>query len=267
MRDSWKHKVYRSWDEVDDPAFVRQWEQWMAGSAENHVFNHPSLVSAWTDTYRTLQDIRPLYIVAESEETTVFLPLVLWRRNWKNAMVRLIVPAGYSDYDYHDPVLSGKDGQTLPDSFWLSMENFISSEAGARYDEIMLNGIRAMPGDQKGWEKDVVECPYIDMSAYRDFEDFFSGLKKKLRSDINRRKRRIRELGELTYHVHQTDGVHEAVQSLSPMLEAHSKRRPKAYKAPGFHEALIRYGLPEAIVHFSELRLDGKTISWRLGFL
>lgn len=266
MSYSWKVQVHRAWDEVDDPSFIRQWKRWMQDSADAHVFNHPALVTAWTDTYRSLQDITPLYVVAETDGFRAFLPLVLWRRNWKNAFVRVIVPAGYSDYDYHDPVVAGQGGQAVRDSFWFSIEGFLSEEIKDRYDKIMLNGVRN-PGGSQNWEKDDVECPYTDMSKYRDFDEFFSSLKKKLRSDINRRKRRITELGELTYHVHKADEVQAAIQSLLPMLEAHRKRRPKAYKAPGFHEALVRYGLPESVVHFSEMKLDGRTISWRLGFL
>lgn len=50
----------------------------------SHVFFHPALARAWVDTYLPLQDMRPLFAVVENGGTTAVLPLVLWRRNWKN---------------------------------------------------------------------------------------------------------------------------------------------------------------------------------------
>ncbi len=266
MNSSWRFTTYRSWDEVDDPAFLERWEQLTDASLNAHVFNHPVMVKAWTDTYRPLRDIVPLYVLGEAEGVKVFLPLVLWKRNWKNAFVRLIVPAGFSDYDYHDPLISCTGRHETGETFWESFENVFEAEHGGAFDKIVLNGFRTA-GSTKGWERERVECPYSDLSGYAGFDDFFSNLKKKLRSDIRRRERRLSEIGELTYVSYDAGTVSDAVRSLPAMLDAHRKRRPKAYKAPGFHERIVTYGIPASIVHFSELRLDGKSISWRLGFL
>jgi len=48
--------------------------------------------------------------------------------------------------------------------------------------------------------------------------------------------------------------------------ETHSRQWPKAFRAPGLHDALLSKGLLEGVVHFSEIRIDGVPVSWELGF-
>lgn len=266
MSRSWTFKIYRSWDEVDDPPFLAQWEGWMEASPDTHVFNHPAMVKAWTDTYRSLQHISPLYVVGETEGVTAFMPLVLWRRNWKNAFVRLLVPAGYSDYDYHDPVFtfSGGSGGLL-DSFWTTLEKRLLSDSSIVFDEADISGFRIRPSGN-AWLESGDVCPVSDLGRYADYEDFLSALKRSMRHNLQKKMRRLEEQGRLEYRVYDKNEVSEALSSLPAFLEAHSQRWPNAYKAPGLHEAILSHGIAAGIVHFSELRLDGKVIDWDLGF-
>ena len=102
-----EYRWITTWDEIWSDAFVSQWLDWMDKSENAHVFFHPSLVKAWVNTYLPIRDIQPLFCVVSDKNTVVFLPLVLWKKNWKNAFLNTIVPVGYSDYDYHTPILVG----------------------------------------------------------------------------------------------------------------------------------------------------------------
>ena len=57
------------------------------------------------------------------------------------------------------------------------------------------------------------------------------------------------------------------MKTIDAILDEHTKKWPNSYKAPGFHDKLIKYGLSEGISHLSELRLNDKAISWHLGFI
>ena len=72
-----------------------------------HVFFHPALCMAWLETYRPIRKLEPLFCIGDSNHNHFFLPLVLWRKNWKNAFQKVIVPVGYSDFDYHEPYCIG----------------------------------------------------------------------------------------------------------------------------------------------------------------
>jgi CelD/BcsL family acetyltransferase involved in cellulose biosynthesis len=262
MHYSWQFDILRTWEEVDDPAFLERWQRAYDTAPSRHVFSSPLLVKTWTDCYRKFQEIEPVYFIARSGGTEIYLPLVIWRRNWKNMFLRILVPAGYSDFDYHDPVVSCPVTNSLMTSFWTLVQQQVI-EAIA-YDKIDLNGMR-FPGAQGFWEKEEA-CPFIDMSRYEDFEDYFDRLGKSLRKDIRRKKRILDDCGSVEFHVYSRQDIEGAMQSFPLFLDAHTRRWPNAFKAPGLHEALLRNGLPDRLVHFSEIRIDGSPVSWEIGF-
>ncbi|NTV92294.1 MAG: GNAT family N-acetyltransferase [Chlorobiaceae bacterium] len=265
MEPSWKLDIYKDWNEIDDPSFQEQWQRWYDAAPEANVFSQPLLVKTWTDCYRAFQNVQPLYCVARTGDTTFFLPLVVWQRNWKNAFLTLVVPAGYSDYDYHDPLVAGTCTTSLMNSFWtLIVQQVLAGHNCDTYDQIDLNGIRFF-GLQPCWEQEE-SCPFIDMGRYADFQDYFERLGKNLRKDIRRKKRLLDACGSLEFHVYGRQELDRAMRVFPQFLEAHTRRWPNAFKAPGFHEAMLRNGLPSGLVHFSEMRIDGAPVSWEIGF-
>jgi len=266
MNNEWKFEWITGWETIWSDDFRKKWRAWLDQSWSGHVFFHPALVKAWVETYRLLWDISPLFLIARHDDMTVFLPLVLWKRNWKNAFLREIIPVGYSDFDYHDPIIVGKNEVYEQDNFWSSLLEELNL-LGLNYDTVNITGIRAkFAGTGPNWHEDGI-CPYCDISDFTTPEDFLPALKKSLRGDLRRQIRRLREQGELTYHVYSPDDLAESLAILPEFLALHTKHWPNAYKAPHFHENIVRQGLQKGIVHFSELRLDGKSISWHLGFI
>jgi CelD/BcsL family acetyltransferase involved in cellulose biosynthesis len=92
-------------------------------------------------------------------------------------------------------------------------------------------------------------------------------LKKALRGDVGRQKRRFSLLGEVNCRIYQGGETEQAVRALPVFLKTHAQRWPAAYKAPGFHERLVRAGLAANLLHFSELQVNGRPCSWHLGFV
>ena len=110
----WKFEWITTWDEVWSPDFVEQWQSWVKDSASAHVFFHPALVKAWVETYTALRDIQPRFLIAQvGSDCTVFMPLILMKSNWKDIWQRSMLPVGYSEFDYHDPIMSVKGDTAL----------------------------------------------------------------------------------------------------------------------------------------------------------
>lgn len=261
----WKFEWITSWEEVFTAAFQRQWHQWIEHSSTSHVFSHPSLAEAWIETYRPIRSVTPLFVIAENGGSTIFLPLVLWKQNWRNAWRRLIVPVGYSDFDYNAPVVVG--GLSDFGSFWEGLASELNSRWASAHDHVDLGGI---PGPEAkgnlGWSSSGA-CPWCDLSAFSDIYSFIASLGNNLRRDLGRRRRRLNELGRVEYHLYAAQDNAKAEEALKPFLARHAQRWPNAYKAPGFHQKLLQRGLAAGIVHFSELRVDGRPLSWHFGFV
>lgn len=261
-----KFEWITDWNEIWSDKFVSQWEEWLVKSENANVFFHPSMVKVWVDTYLPIRDIEPLFCIATYDNTMIFLPLVIWKKNWKNAFINTIIPVGYSDFDYHDPIVIC-DSNVNWEVFWNNLILELDAKWGEKFDSINIDGIRKTTiGISKYW-KEVEVCPYIDLSEYSTINDFLMSLKRNLRQDTKRRIRRLEENDNVKFQVFQPNELDIALETLPDLIKHHSMRWPNAYKAPNFHEKLIRTLLPIGLLHFSKIILNGKTISWRIGFI
>ena len=264
--DDWRFEWLTTWDEVWDPSFVSQWEGWMDASPDAHVFFHPALVRAWTETYRALRRIEPRFLIARrGEDCTAFFPLVLDRCGWKNAWLRVIRPVGYNEFDYHDPILHGDPSRET----WLGFWHALGEEIMAREDCDVLSVPRARePCTGQGEGLSATEgAPYILLARFRDFDDFLRGLGSKHRQDIRRKQRELEKLGALRIHIFRKDELAGASRAVERFLEAHRARWPNAYRPEGFLQRLVERCLPEGLLHLSVLESAGRPISWDMDFL
>lgn len=255
------------WDEVWSEEFVSQWNKWLEESENAHVFFHPAMVKAWVDTYKPIRDLKPIFCLAIYKDVTIFFPLVIWKKNWKNAFVNFIIPVGYSDFDYHTPIVTGNADGFSWSLFWGNLDDEIKRQWHGLYDQIEISGIQVnFTDDNSNWIL-VDESPLIELSKFKSHEKLMETLKSKVRGDINRQTRRLKELGNFEYRVFKPSEVNEALDVLPAMLHHHSLRWPNAYKAPNYHANLIREALPAGLLHFSQISLDGKPICWNLSFI
>jgi CelD/BcsL family acetyltransferase involved in cellulose biosynthesis len=259
---NWEIKFVRSFDEIQSGSFKAHWQKNIEKAEINHVFFHPSLCLGWLDAYRPIRKIEPLFCLAIRGDIQIFFPLVLWKQNWKNAYRKLIIPVGYSDFDYHDPIVSRDLSQEEWHSFYSVLLVYLKS--GFNYDSIYLNGIHTAI-NKEHWSKEKDFAPYCNLEKFSNPEQYLKSLSTSLRGDIRRQIRRIEEQGPLD--LQQISNIPEALGELPFFLKYHSEKWPGSYKAPGFHSNLLKYGLGSGTVNFSVLKCGSENISWHLGFM
>lgn len=257
----WKFEIIEDWGSAFSESHIERWNQLMENSENAHVFFHPAMLKAWVETYLPLRDIKPIFVWGNDGKRTLFFPLVMWKRNWKNAFLKTIVPAGFSDFDYHDPIVSEELSDEEYGEFWTELESVLKDY---RYDRIELDGLHAHPTDWRVKKEE--NCPYITLNEFADVEEFRKTLNTSFRKNIDRRMRRLEEQGRVSILVHQTAESALADNALPLMLKMHSERWPHAYKAPNFHKNLIEEGIPAGIVYYSQLMLDERPVSWKICF-
>lgn len=257
-----KYKWITNWEIVYSETFQQQWLNWHNRSVNSSIFTHPVLAMAWIETYRPIRNILPLFCIATEGDTMIFIPLIRWKRNWKNSFQLLIVPLGHSDFDYHDPLIISTNKTQHNDFYFVLLHEIKKTHL---FDKIELNGFRNL-ADQQGWMEESDYCPYCELELFKDRTDFLGSLKTSLRGDLKRQERRMQEKGPITLKSYSGNKILKALDVLPQFLKYHSLRWPNAYKAPGFHQRLVEYGLPLGIVDFTELRMGDTIVSWHLGF-
>lgn len=259
----WEIDWITDWSTIESDEFRQNWLRIFNANRANHAFFHPDIVKAWIHSYRNFEDISPIFCQAKFENTVLILPLVSWKRNVKNLRQRVILPIGYSEFDYHDPVISSEIPSESMGLFW---EQFINDICHRFYfNKILLNGIR-ITGNAAKFSREHDICPYADLSKFISFEDCISNMKSSLRGDIYRQERKLKALGNLKLTIYNTDNLAEAITELEIFLAHHKIRWPHAFKPPDLYSNLLKYGIPAGITHFSTLSLNEKPVNWHLGF-
>lgn len=259
---TWKFEWITDWKTIYSEEFQLQWLNWYNLDPSSSVFSHPIPGKIWLDTYLPIRNLKPLFCIARNNNTTLFLPLIHWTKNWKNSFQQVIIPVGHSDYDYHDPLIVGE--KTIDwNLFYFTLFNEIRKTQ--TFDKIEINGIRTSI-TQSNWKEEADYCPSCNIENFKNKEDFLNSLTTSLRGDLRRQERRMEEKGKLSFHTYSGETIQAALDKLPEFLMFHSKRWPKAYKAPGLHQHLIKYGMPAGIVDFTELRIDDQPVSLHLGF-
>lgn len=259
LSNAMKFELITSWEEAFEDSFLSEWENLANTSPTASVFTHPEICKIWVDTYLPLQDIRPLIVKVQTKNGNIaILPLVIWRRNWKNAFLKVIAPLGHSDYDYHEPLFKNAPTEAEYSEFW---DKLILELRKINTDKISIEGIRQKPSDS--WKQNEI-CPKLSLSGINSEEDLLYRLKTSLRGDIRRQIRHLEELGELTLQNYTS--FEAAASTFSEFMTEHSARWPNAYKAPHFHENLLKHGLPTGLVDFSALCTGDRAVAWHLGF-
>jgi CelD/BcsL family acetyltransferase involved in cellulose biosynthesis len=253
---------------VWDHLFLSRWRKWIDQSDDAHVFFEPSMVRAWVETYERLKPIKPRFLIARNDNNCViFLPLVQIKENWKGAFQTSLLPVGYSEFDYHDPIVVGSYDTSVTKSFLAAFLEELLNHWKGDFDVVVVNGLRltSLPDDLKATPCD--SAPFINLSGYRSIHELMRALGQSLRGDINRQRRRIERLGRTELRVYASDETNAALVSLAAMLEEHKAKWPRSYKALGLYENLVRRCLPDGVLHLSEFLLGGVPISWHIGFL
>ena len=260
---NWNYQWVTDWDEIWSQGFLEKWEHYLEKACNSHVFFHPALIRAWVETYQPIRNIKPLFLIAQKKRFSVFFPLVIWKMNWKNAFIRKIIPAGYSDFDYQTPFFIGEEKTNTKD-FWFCLFREINKSWKKKYDIIEISSVQKcfLGGVKKEKEEG---CPCIDLSQYMSYIDFINRLKPKERRDVNSRTKQLKSKGSFKFHIFKGEEK-DLFDNLEIMLEKHSKRWPNAYKAPGFHRNLVKRAARSKVLHFSNISIDGVAISWILSF-
>lgn len=260
-RYMWRFEICEDWNKIQNKEYQNRWLDLLDQSPTAHVFFHPSLVKAWMETYFPLRNIKPIFVWGYNDSNVVFFPLVYWKKNWKNAFLRSIVPAGYSDFDYHDPIFKNEVEIDELRKFWDELTHLLNQTY--KTDSIIIEGIRTrfcIPLDQ--FERGEV-CPCLELGDITNEDDLMKFFKSSLRGDIRRQIRRINEIGEVTLKTYNS--YDDAKSAFCNFIKAHSIKWPNAYKAPDFHDNLIK-NIADGIIHFTSLNMGNTPIAWHLGF-
>lgn len=260
----WRFSIATDWRDIWGCDYVERWMRLLDADCEPNVFFHPDIVRAWYLSQS--RQANPWFVVLQNQATdeTIFYPFVIDNRGIRNCWLHMLVPVGYFLFDHQDPLVAAGSSARKNDliAFFFDSLPALMDAYDGRLDgfdiprqRLML--ARAMLSDEV--------APCVEMSAFGEFDVFWASLKGSVRGDVNRQQRRLSGIGRLEYREYAESDLAEAKTAFDDFIEARSGKWKTHQVEKRFFRALLENALGRT-VHFSALLLDGRAISWHLGF-
>ncbi len=264
----WSFEWACDWNEILHRDYLARWLSLSQGDVGNPAspFFHPEVVMAWVEGMGGQDRVQPFFLMARSDSGgSAFLPLARLKTGWKQGWVRRLRPAGDRFFDYHDPCFANARSDEM-DMFWQELLPRLQGLEGDWHDELDLPRIRfAHARNDTNWQLSD-KSPFVKLDAYADFDAYLRSRPKSLRGDARRQIRRLSETGEVAYRVHDHDSLGEVLDWI-PELEREREAKYPGARLPSGYLARLAHGMsPNSPVHCSSITLDGKSISWHIGF-
>jgi CelD/BcsL family acetyltransferase involved in cellulose biosynthesis len=214
-----------------------------------------------------------------------------WQRNFGEGELRVLTARSGRRLTGLVPMI--EEGATLrpPVNVQTPVFGFLAEDAATAYDlaSNLLQGRFSMVVMDPIDETDVGTRPFLDAAASlgfrviasthrnspyvdidRPWEAFESGMQQKRLKEIERRRRRLMELGELTMDV--STGGKDLRETLREGLRVEASGRKGRLgtaismdpATTSFYQDVARWGADEGLLRLSSLRLDGRTIAFDL---
>lgn len=260
----WRLSIATDWQDIWEDGYVERWMALHDGDCEPNVFFHPDIVRAWYLSQS--RQAKPWFVTLQNECTgeTIFYPFVIDNRGFRNCWLHMLVPVGYFLFDNHDPLaatgsLARKN--ELITAFFDLLPGMMNAYQG-RLDGVDVPRQKLGLADATSSGE---SAPCVELSAFGNFDAYWNSLKGSVRGDVGRQRRRLSKMGSLEYREY-AEGEHaEAKTAFNDFIEARSRKWKTHEVEKRFFRKLLEGALGRT-VHFSALQLDGRAISWHLGF-
>jgi len=269
MNHSWSFEWLTDWNAIWSPDFINQWEKWVNESPTGHVFFLPAIIRAWVETYKPLRRIEPQFLIASHESgRKVFLPLVYEEGNWKTGWHRIIVPPGYGECDYLDPIVIGDGSGEWISDWWEQLCSNLPAVVKKPFDYFVLPRLRSEKWRDTSFSTPQVDAvPVIDFGSHANWSSFIrGGERRKLREDLARFQRFLVREGEISHEIFWRCPASTTNAALEGFCKAHRVAWPTAGTPYRYYHLLAEYGLESGIFGISVLKVGEKPVSWKLFF-
>lgn len=273
---NWKFQ----WIELTQESPVVQaavdWQKQFTTALDARVFQEWPLIVTWMQTKGVALGITLRLCQGENQNgTKALIPFGCVPAKWRNGWQRRLVGIGEPHFDFQDPLFSAQNGNVIDRrGFWEGLERFL--EESGEFDSAMLLRLHGEIASQNAEIDDAKEAPFIEMSRFASWAEYFSSLPATHRTDIRRQMRRLESQGELSFVIYEHESqLEEVLAELSKMRAAYERlwfKQPsgKLFQSPGTWEFYLEFVpklLSSGFLHVSVLRLNGRSISWHFGFL
>lgn len=277
---SWTFDWLRSWDQVWSPENLRRWQA-LVDRPDAHAspFSTPTLARVWLEALGGPDRFAPAFLWARhaSGQEAAWL-LVALRGGWREGFLRLMVPIGaalrpivpgMTLFDYQEPAVApAADGPSaLEAGFWTGLFAALQARQGDWFDRCAFPKLRAECFEPGLPVTPVDVAPFLRLAPYADLEAFLMARKPRLRTNIRRSFRLLEVVGAVEFRMHGADEAATILGWLPALEAARIERYPGSEMPEGFLRGVVTEGLAASLLACSSLSVEGRAISWDIGFL
>lgn len=259
---------------LHDAEFLREWQALVDANPSARVFQEPVFVRLWFETRGRDFRVSPALLYGRrADGARALFPFGIGLARLRNGFRRRAVGAGEPHFDYQDPAVTwGASGEDWP-TLWAALAAELQRQR--RFELAGLVRLSAHIAPPEAQPDPAIGSPIISLQRWPTAEAFLKTRSGNLRGDVRRQERRLGERGREEVVLFSPREVEAARAELTLLRLAYAREwagTPAAAEfgssAMGrFYERMINDLLPAGWLHFSVLRLDGRSIAWAFGFL
>jgi len=264
MKEQWNFTWITTFEEIRDPQFVAKWDGWVRKSESGHVFFLPEMIFSWLETYKSIRLISPQFLIGQHVDgAQVFLPLISENGSWKLGFRRAILPVGYCEFDYHDPIIIQIHSEEHLETFWESLIRELKRKWNFDFDYVEITRIRNQLIDDGEQHIHSDEVPFLEIDKLTNVEKLLEGGKNKyFRRNLTRCERYLQGKGEVLHEVITGIPGDQISTYITDFYHEHHRRWPSSNTPCSFYLKLAQHCLPKGILGLSRLIAGTETVSW-----
>lgn len=261
---------------VSDRLAGQEIEELWESAQDASVFNHPSW---WEAARRSFGRRRQLiaFSVHHQGQLVGYWPWWVKHLRARDGWARVLEPVAARPTDYVAPLVRAWHA---PEVIWEIILKSLKREMGLRTIVFCPKTIRnkyigevigdVFPANRHLIFRQELSCPMLEIES--DYEQTQVQWSRSHRSNIRRKTKRLASKGKIELHIASNrQEILEATDRLVTMHRINWNARGQRSEfdtlaARTFVES-VTANIPEKLLHISELRLDGKTVSSKLCFL
>lgn len=261
---------------VSDRLAGQEIEELWGSAPDGSVFNHPSW---WEAVVRSFGRGRQLiaFSVHHQGHLVGYWPWWVKHLRARDAWARILEPVGARSIDYMAPLVRAGHA---PEIIWEIILKSLRREMGFRTIVFCPKTIpnkyigevigHVFPKISHLIFRHELSCPMLEIRS--DYEQTLAQWSRSRRYTIRRKTKRLAAKGNIELYI--ASNRHEIMEAIERLVTMHRINWNARGQRSEFDTSVARTfiqsltaNIPEKLLHISELRLDGKTLSSKLCFL
>ncbi len=199
------YKIRQVTDFLDLSIIKGEWNRLLKQTSNPSFFLCYEWIYCWWQTFSHEDDRLTVVIAQKDGDCVAIAPLMIRRRRQNGFALNLLMFIGVPNADRCDFIIKDGENAVFP-HLWNYIDKKVKGWDQFHLNEVPENsafGNWLQQNCKRVYVEQASDCPFVSLSHWKDWEEFYKSLSKKTRLELNRKNNALKKEGKSNY-VHIT---------------------------------------------------------------